>query len=143
MSAPGPSKIEKLRAQHGDDCWWCFKPLDFRADARKTQRPTFEHLQPKSLGGTNELGNLRLCHPGCNKELGNRSRVEKERLRQRRLRRSQKIDTVAAPIFHRHEVPEAPPSVPVVDRWKILTLMASAAALFLAGLSVGLLIANG
>lgn len=142
MSAPGPTTIEKLRALHGDDCWWCFKPIDFRAEARKTQRPSVEHLQPKSKGGTNALDNLRLCHPGCNKQLADRSRTEKEALRQRRLLRQQRNASVAAPISAPTPAFKAATVAPDIGHWRTLALAAIAAALFLAGLSLGLLIAQ-
>jgi hypothetical protein len=142
VSAPGPSKIEKLRAQHGDDCWWCFKPIDFRAEARKTRRPSVEHLQPRSKGGTNALDNLRLCHPGCNKQLADRTRTEKEALRQRRLLRQQRDGSVAAPVSEPTSALKAGRLSPDIAHWRTVALAAIAVALFLAGLSLGLLIAQ-
>jgi hypothetical protein len=98
MGSAGPQKRDQLRASHGENCWWCLKPMDFSPKARATQVPTIEHLQPKALGGGNELDNLRLCHPGCNKQLADRTRAEKERLRERRIRRlERKAPVVPAP----------------------------------------------
>lgn len=140
VSAPGPSKLEKLRALHGDDCWWCFKPINFDAEARKSQRPSIEHLQPKSKGGTNALDNLRLCHPGCNKQLADRTRTEKEALRQRRLRRQQRTSSGAAPIPGPKPALKAAPAAQVISRWRTLAMASIAVAIFLAGLSLGLMI---
>ncbi len=70
----GPAKRDQLRARDRDACWWCFKSMDFSGTARATQKPTIEHLHPKALGGGNELDNLVLCHPGCNKQLADRPR---------------------------------------------------------------------
>jgi 5-methylcytosine-specific restriction endonuclease McrA len=42
---------------------------------------TIEHLQPRSRRGTSALDNLVLCHVGCNRHLGDRTRDEKERMR--------------------------------------------------------------
>ena len=53
-------------------------------NANEKRKPTIEHLQPKSLGGGNDLENLRLCHPGCNNALGNRPHANKERMRDTR-----------------------------------------------------------
>jgi len=98
MGAPGSQKREQLRTRDGDECWWCFKAMDFSPQARATQVPTIEHLEPKSLGGSNLIDNLALCHPGCNKQLANRSRAEKERLRERRMRRlERKTPTLPLP----------------------------------------------
>jgi 5-methylcytosine-specific restriction endonuclease McrA len=36
---------------------------------------TFDHVTPKSLGGTNEQSNLMLAHSQCNWERGSRTEV--------------------------------------------------------------------
>lgn len=73
MNAPPKlSIVEQIRTRDGDNCWLCEGKLDFNAKGNSKKAPTKEHLKPKSLGGTDELGNLALCHPGCNKQLGNR-----------------------------------------------------------------------
>jgi 5-methylcytosine-specific restriction endonuclease McrA len=36
------------------------------------KRATFDHIQPKSLGGRNDATNLRLAHKQCNEKPGNR-----------------------------------------------------------------------
>ena len=42
---------------------------------------TLEHLMPLSKGGTWAIDNLRLCHVGCNRHLGDRLPEQKERMR--------------------------------------------------------------
>jgi 5-methylcytosine-specific restriction endonuclease McrA len=51
---------------------------------------TVEHLKPLSLGGTDDLKNLVLCHPGCNRQLGNRPAWQKIRMRDRRRLRAKR-----------------------------------------------------
>ncbi|MCF2515867.1 HNH endonuclease [Sphingomonas sp. G124] len=111
--------------------------MDFTSGARKTQKPTIEHLQPKSLDGTDALENLVLCHPGCNKQLGDRPRDEKERLRARRLRRMQKSNPPVA-----IATPAKAASAIIATRsgppnWRSIALIALTLAAFFAGLSIG------
>ena len=42
---------------------------------------TIEHVLPRSKGGTSAIANLRLCHVGCNRHLGDRTPEAKERMR--------------------------------------------------------------
>lgn len=51
-------------------CLICGGPLRF--DAATGEGATIEHIVPRSLGGTNELGNLGITHPRCNGEKGRR-----------------------------------------------------------------------
>ena len=115
--------------------------MDFSDNPRKTQTPTIEHLQPKCLGGGNGLDNLVLCHPGCNRQLANRPREDKERLRSRRLQRMQREENepvrTAAVAGRGNPVPVR---IPVQRDWKRIALIAIGAAMFLAGVSVGMLI---
>jgi 5-methylcytosine-specific restriction endonuclease McrA len=58
-----------LRERYGDNCHWCGRPMDF--DTREQPlSPSVEHLIPKSVGGTNKQGNLRLAHLHCNQARG-------------------------------------------------------------------------
>lgn len=82
MNAPSSlSKIERLRARDGDACWLCNRTLDFIAVPNSKKAPTVEHLVAKSLGGSDAIDNLVLCHPGCNLHLADRSLEEKKKLR--------------------------------------------------------------
>ncbi|HEX8261857.1 MAG TPA: HNH endonuclease [Allosphingosinicella sp.] len=74
-------KRDRLREIWGDDCWWCDRPMRFDGPPNCGKAATIEHLRPKAKGGTWALDNLRLCHVGCNRHLGDRSREEKERMR--------------------------------------------------------------
>jgi hypothetical protein len=86
MNAPLKGKTELLLARDGDRCWFCGGRLNFSAVPNSKKAPTIEHLTPRSLGGKSDLDNLRLCHPGCNRHLGDRPREQKERLRAKRLK---------------------------------------------------------
>lgn len=47
-----------LRTQH-DRCWICGKPFC-------GEKPTFDHVIPKSMGGGSGSHNLKLAHKECN-----------------------------------------------------------------------------
>jgi hypothetical protein len=86
MNAPPKLSLnDQIRARDGDKCWLCGGKLDFKAEPNSSKAPTREHLLAQSLGGTSDLANLVLCHPGCNKQLGNRRVAEKEKMRANRL----------------------------------------------------------
>lgn len=61
---------------HYEDGFWTGKCLIckgwLRFDARSGFGANVEHIQPRSLGGSNDLLNLGLTHPGCNGEKGRR-----------------------------------------------------------------------
>lgn len=50
----------------GSDCWLCLEPVDFDASWNSDWAATLDHVQPRSMGGSHELGNLRLAHRWCN-----------------------------------------------------------------------------
>lgn len=60
------ARLRKLtRETYGDICHLCGQPIaegQFSAD----------HLIPRSLGGTDDIGNLRPAHRRCNSRRGNR-----------------------------------------------------------------------
>jgi len=59
------SKKQQVDERDGSCCCWCRKP--FLPDDL-----TIEHMNPKSMGGKNDLENLRLsCRP-CNLSRGNK-----------------------------------------------------------------------
>lgn len=88
MSGPeNIGKLDRLRARDGGKCWLCDQPIDFDAVPNTKKAPTFEHLIAQSRGGPSTLENLVLCHPGCNRQLGDRPLVDKIRMRERRRRK--------------------------------------------------------
>lgn len=67
------SKRDTLRKYQANQCCWCGKPMQF-VNPQKWDYETFEHLKPKSKGGTNAIGNLALAHKKCNAERGTETR---------------------------------------------------------------------
>lgn len=84
---PNISKIERLRARDGDLCWLCNKHIDFKAEPNSAKAWSLEHLVATVHGGPNALANMVLCHPPCNRVLGERPLKDKIRLRERRQRK--------------------------------------------------------
>lgn len=75
-------KLRKtIRARDGDRCWRCNHPMRFDGLPNQGKAATIEHVLPLSKGGGWELENLRLCHVGCNRHLGDRAPAQKERMR--------------------------------------------------------------
>lgn len=54
----------KLRAavleRDGGACWLCGLVIP------DTETPTLDHVRPRSMGGSDDLANLRLAHKSCN-----------------------------------------------------------------------------
>jgi len=67
---PGAAKkrITLHRKQHGR-CAICDNGLRLRETG--LEEPTLDHIIPRSKGGSNEIGNLRLVHRRCNEDRGN------------------------------------------------------------------------
>ena len=81
----------RLWDRDGNRCWLCDGTLDIKAPVGDKKHATIEHLDAISNGGTKtDLSNLVLCHSGCNKQLGNRPREEKEKIRSKRALNRQK-----------------------------------------------------
>jgi 5-methylcytosine-specific restriction endonuclease McrA len=78
------ARFDAVRKRDGDDCWHCGNPLRFGPPYNVGKSATIEHWLPKAMGGTSALGNLRLCHVGCNRHLGANNPEQKERMRLRR-----------------------------------------------------------
>lgn len=72
------SLFDELWLRQSGCCAICGKPMPANrwavphATLWKKQRPTFDHIRPKSKGGADEASNLQLAHAGCNKLKGNR-----------------------------------------------------------------------
>jgi hypothetical protein len=146
MNAPALSKIERLRQRDGDDCWLCGNSMDFEAKPNTKKAPTKEHLQSVSAGGTDALENLVLCHPGCNRQLGDRPRADKEKMRAKRIA---KAAASAAPKAPGLKAPQQGKPLHVTagiaDRtdevdWRTVAWGAIAVAMFFAGAVFGLVL---
>ena len=67
-----------LRQRDGDDCQLCEGRMGvIRWNVKSGPRgydlgPSIDHVTPKSLGGGDNIENLRLAHWGCNRNRGNR-----------------------------------------------------------------------
>ena len=158
MNAQNLSQIDQLRARDGDLCWLCSGKLDFNAPTNSKKAPTKEHLQAKSEGGSDKLDNLVLCHPGCNKQLGNRPKADKLKVRAKRIearKRQLAADPTTKPPTQAKGAPSPlpitrsieptvahAPIVAAVDYWRRMALAAASVALFSLGLSLGLLVSN-
>ena len=77
--APYRSIVDQLRERDGDECQLCLGaegPLKFSKHPSLTVRDplvrSVDHVVPQSLGGGDELENLRLAHFVCNARRGNR-----------------------------------------------------------------------
>ena len=83
MSGPDNlSKTERLRARDGGRCWLCDGPIDFKAEPNSARAPSLEHLIAQCRGGPSTIDNLVLCHPPCNRKLGDIPLVEKVKMRE-------------------------------------------------------------
>lgn len=67
--------IEYLVERDGDKCGICNRKIDItlKSGTRGSRKgPSVDHIIPRSLGGTDDLTNLRLACWGCNHSRGNR-----------------------------------------------------------------------
>ena len=153
---------ERIRARDGDRCWLCDGKLQFDAIPNSKKAPTIEHLVALTDGGSNELANLVLTHPGCNRQLGCRPVEKKRQMREKRRKARERLQAVER-VEARSSVAEGGPghalpklsslSVPASDeslqllrqalrRWQQATAMAAAAALLSFGFAAGTLLAS-
>jgi hypothetical protein len=154
MSAPPKlSVVEQIRARDGDECWLCGFALDFTAKGNNRKAPTKEHLLAQSLGGGDELSNLVLCHPGCNKQLGNRPVADKHKIRAKMIANrarlvANRVEAVPKPAV---PSPAGPTRSKAADgevahlkaalrRWQIFALTSAGAVLFAVGVAAGLML---
>src|SRR5271163_2323876 len=49
----------------GPNCWICGKSFKLK------ERPTLDHVKPKSKGGSHRFSNLKIAHMKCNTSRGN------------------------------------------------------------------------
>ena len=68
-------------ARDGLACALCpdGRPVVLGLRARHPDGPSLDHIRPLSLGGTDNLANLRLAHFGCNAARGNRATTPSRR----------------------------------------------------------------
>lgn len=67
-----------LIERDGQDCWLCgdLVDVDLPSGPRGCDDgPSVDHVIPRSLGGPDDIDNLRLAHWGCNRNRGNRMEV--------------------------------------------------------------------
>ena len=153
MNAPANlSKAAQLRARDGEFCWLCSGKLDFDAAPNSKKAPTKEHLVPLSAGGTSDLGNLVLCHPGCNKQLADRPKADKLKIKAKRdvARRRQLFEaqsaatakTTVKPVRKANALRFVPADKAKLVRWQVAACGGGGIALFALGLATGVLIAR-
>lgn len=65
-------KLKQFEHQQGR-CCWCLEPMTGHPNSGNNDPKfaTWEHIIPRSRGGTNELINLVLAHYECNQKRGN------------------------------------------------------------------------
>lgn len=67
--------LRYLVERDGDRCGICRRKVNItlKSGTRGSPRgPSVDHIVPRSLGGSDDLANLRLTHWGCNQKRGNR-----------------------------------------------------------------------
>lgn len=62
---------QRMFEMQGGKCWLCDTPMFMSVSENHPDFATFDHVTPKSQGGTDALCNLRLAHKRCNSLRGN------------------------------------------------------------------------
>lgn len=110
MSSWGGRKVSRLRRQvlatYGNRCWLCHDPIDLRLRHPHPGSLTPDHVVPRSLGGSDDLDNLRPAHRRCNLSRGNGPA--------RRLRPPRRPESGAS--FFRDDPRAAPPPTSISPR---------------------------
>lgn len=57
---------EAIIKRDGPNCWLCGKPF------APKEKPTLDHVVPKSMGGSHQVSNLKIAHYLCNTARGSR-----------------------------------------------------------------------
>lgn len=70
LSRLASKRIERIVKRDGSLCHLCGEPVNLDIEVGPW-RPTSDHVIPRSMGGGNELSNLRLAHASCNNKRGN------------------------------------------------------------------------
>jgi 5-methylcytosine-specific restriction endonuclease McrA len=79
-------RADALLKRDGDGCWLCDEKIDFDAVPNSDYAWSVEHLLASKYHGPDDLENLVLCHPICNRELSDLTLREKINKREQRLR---------------------------------------------------------
>lgn len=59
-----------VRLFHGDDCYLCGEPINFKLKFPLPMSPSLDHVVPLSRGGTHTLENAAMAHYVCNQKKG-------------------------------------------------------------------------
>lgn len=76
FSEEGLEWVEILRKKQSNICWLCLLKLDNIVH--------IDHILPIYHGGTNNIKNLCLTHPICNKAKGSSIEMDKNQIKERR-----------------------------------------------------------
>jgi hypothetical protein len=67
--------VDALVERDGPMCWLCSGTIDFTIKSGmkgSDEGHSFDHVVPRSKGGSDDLENLRLAHWGCNRDRGSK-----------------------------------------------------------------------
>jgi len=59
-------RIRFLVDRDGAGCWLCGKMMNFQRPPDADDSATFDHVEPRCVGGKDRLSNCRLAHRRCN-----------------------------------------------------------------------------
>jgi 5-methylcytosine-specific restriction endonuclease McrA len=69
---PSSITVETLKQERGSNCALCLEAIDFDLPRTSRYGVTVDHIQPISLGGSDESTNLQLAHWICNNRKSNK-----------------------------------------------------------------------
>lgn len=72
MSVPSHNRKLTQYLKQDSACWLCSQPLDLFQPINAWGSASWEHVIPRSLGGSDHMANLVLTHWECNKARGDR-----------------------------------------------------------------------
>lgn len=67
LRAKRKTVLKTLKKYGGMRCCWCGKGMQ-TTDPKAWDYRTIEHLRPKSIGGKDDISNVRFAHKQCNNE---------------------------------------------------------------------------